>query len=120
MNILLTNDDGPDSPLFTIAVEILSEMGNLEVVVPHAEQSWMGKAMTRYGDLRMEELSICGRQAHSFEGTPADCANFGIYHVCEKKPDLVVSGINVGSNVGLGFVFSSGTVGAGLEANLAG
>ncbi len=120
MDILLTNDDGPDSPLFGIAVERLDECGNLEVVVPATEKSWMGKAMTRYGDLRTAKLSIRGKQVHSFEGTPADCSNFGIFNVFEEKPDLVVSGINVGSNVGLGFVFSSGTVGAGLEANMSG
>jgi 5'-nucleotidase len=54
------------------------------------------------------------------DGTPADCINLGVYHVFQQKPDLVVSGINIGINTGLGFALSSGTIGACLEANIAG
>ncbi|MDA0711022.1 MAG: 5'/3'-nucleotidase SurE [bacterium] len=120
MKILLTNDDSLDSPLFRFAVTHFSNMGEVKVVVPTEEQSWKGKSMTRFGKLVAKPLPGFGCEAFGFTGTPADCANFGIYHVFDTKPDLVVSGVNMGSNVGLSFMISSGTVGAGLEANIAG
>ena len=120
MKILLTNDDSHDSPLLQFAIERFGAMGDLQVVVPKAEQSWKGKAMTRLGALALEEIVLDGTRAYCLDGTPADCANFGIYHLFEDKPDLVISGINMGSNTGLGFAFSSGTIGAALEGNIAG
>ncbi len=120
MKILLTNDDSLDSPLFHLAVDYFSAMGDVVAVVPAEEHSWKGKAMTRFGRLRVEPLDGFACPVFAFSGTPADCANFGIYHMFEQKPDLVISGINMGSNTGLGFMISSGTIGAGLEANLAG
>lgn len=120
MKILLTNDDSLDSPLFHLAVDYFSAMGEVMAVVPAEEQSWKGKAMTRFGRLHAEPLDGFACPVFAFSGTPADCANFGIYHVFGEKPDLVISGVNMGSNVGLGFMISSGTIGAGLEANLAG
>lgn len=120
MKILLTNDDGPDSPFLRIAIRCVRSWGELTVVVPSEEQSWMGKRMTRLGELRRTSVEIEGEEVHCFSGSPADCANFGIYHLFDKKPDFVVSGINIGKNTGLGYVLSSGTVGACLEANIAG
>jgi 5'-nucleotidase len=95
-------------------------MGDLTVMVPREEQSWKGKAMTRFGDLVPEPFSIRGTPACKMNGTPADCANYGVHHLFDGKPDLVVSGINIGVNTGIGFVISSGTVGACFEANIAG
>ncbi|AWT60042.1 MAG: 5'-nucleotidase SurE [Candidatus Moanabacter tarae] len=120
MKILLTNDDGYDSPFLRIAIRCARSWGELTVVVPSNEQSWMGKRMTRQGELRKTLVEIEGEEVHCFSGSPADCVNFGIYHLFEEKPDLVVSGINIGKNTGLGYVLSSGTVGACLEANIAG
>ena len=120
VKILLTNDDGGDSPLFLFAIRVLRPMGDLKVVVPASEQSWTGKSMTRLGRLDLTETSHDGVIVNHLSGTPADCANFGVYHLFDGKPDLVVSGINAGSNIGVSFVFSSGTVGACLEANIAG
>ena len=120
MKILLTNDDGPDSPLFSLAAQRLSRLGDLETIVPKTEQSWTGKSMTRFGHLELSQAQSGDTAVNCLSGTPADCANFGIYHLFEDLPDLVVSGINVGSNIGVAFVFSSGTVGACLEANIAG
>jgi len=121
LKILLTNDDSLDSPLFLFAVDYFQVMGDVKAVVPAEEQSWKGKAMTRFGMRLVERLEGFGCETYSFSGTPADCANFGIYHVFDgSKPDLVISGINMGSNAGLSFTLSSGTVGAALEANIAG
>ena len=120
MEILLTNDDSHDSPLFHFAIEKMREFGNLTVVVPTEEQSWKGKSITRYGDLTPGEISVPGGAAQTLNGTPADCVNYGIYHLFENKPDLVVSGINMGRNTGVSFAYSSGTIGACLEGNIAG
>ena len=117
MEILLTNDDGPDSPLLGLVADDLRERGNLTVVVPKNEQSWTGKSMTRFRELRLERM---GDGAYTVDGTPPDCVNVAVHHLYEARPDLVVSGINVGSNTGIGFAFSSGTVGACLEANIIG
>jgi len=76
--------------------------------------------MTRRGPLHAKSIDINGARAWSVSGTPADCVNLAIYNLLDKRPDIVVSGINVGKNVGVSFIFSSGTVGACLEANIAG
>lgn len=120
MRILLTNDDSHRSPLLEIAIRYLSKLGTLDIVVPSREQSWTAKSMTRFNPLHVHEIELFGRKAFAVDGTPADCVNLGIYNLCAEKPDLVVSGINAGFNKGLGFVLSSGTVGAALEANIAG
>ena len=120
MGILLTNDDGADSPLLEFLHAALTPLGAITIVVPAHEQSWTAKAMTRFDELTLERRRINGVPGYAFDGTPADCANLGMHHLCNADLGLVVSGINLGSNTGLGFVVSSGTVGACFEANLAG
>lgn len=120
MDILLTNDDSHRSPLFEFVTEKLATMGSLRIVVPKEEQSWTGKSITRFRNLYVDEINLFGHSAQCLDGTPADCINWGIYHLYEgRRPDLVVSGINIGLNTGLGFALSSGTIGACLEANIA-
>ncbi len=118
--ILLTNDDSHDSPLFHRAIDALRRLGDLSIAVPATEQSWKGKSMTRYGPVYAQRIVIHGAPAWSITGTPADCVNLALYHLLDAAPDIVVSGINIGKNVGLGFLYASGTVGACLEANIAG
>ena len=118
--ILLTNDDGADSPLFALLIETMTEYADLSIAVPAREQSWQGKSMTRHGDVVVESVEIAGHQAYTIDGTPADCVNIALYNLLDRKPDLVVSGINVGLNAGLSLVWASGTVGACLEGNIAG
>ena len=118
--ILLTNDDSHDSPLFHLAIRVLAGFGDVDIVVPATEQSWKGKSMTRYGALYVDRIDLHGTPAWSVSGTPADCVNLAIYNLLPEKPHLVVSGINIGKNVGLGFTLASGTIGACLEANIAG
>jgi 5'-nucleotidase len=120
MNFLLTNDDSHVSPLFEFAIANLQALGHVTIAVPKEEQSWTGKAISRFRYLYLDTIALHEGQAHCVDGTPADCINLGIYHVMPHKPDLVVSGINMGRNVGLGFVMSSGTIGACFEANIAG
>lgn len=120
MQILLTNDDSYRSQLFQLLFESLEGWGSLLPVVTAHEQSWTSKSITRFGTVDVQPLEICGRHGFSVAGTPADCVNLGAYTLLPTKPDLVVSGINAGINAGRGFLFSSGTVGACLEANIAG
>ena len=119
MRILLTNDDSHDSPLFLLAIQVLKDLGELTIVVPGQEQSWKGKSMTRFGELYVDRIDLHGTPAWSVSGTPADCVNIGIYNLMDEPPDIVVSGINIGINTGLGFFMASGTLGACFEANIA-
>ena len=120
MKVLLTNDDSHSSLLLHFIIAYLKDKVDLTVVVPEVEQSWQGKAITRYADLERRNTEIDGYPITTITGSPADCTNIGIHHICDTPPDLVISGINLGRNTGLGFVLSSGTVGACLEANVAG
>jgi len=119
-HLLLTNDDGADSPLFELLIETMADYADLSIAVPAREQSWKGKSMTRHGDISVVTREIAGHSAYEIDGTPADCVNIALYNLLEHKPDLVVSGINVGLNAGLSLVWASGTVGACLEGNVAG
>lgn len=120
MRVLVVNDDGVDSPLLRFLVEELTSFVSVVVVAPAEEQSWKGKAITRYGKIQAVKSDLFDVPAWSATGLPADCTNLGIYNLCQGKVDLVISGINLGHNQGGSFLFSSGTVGAALEANIAG
>lgn len=120
MNILLTNDDNYESPFLMFLVRKLKTMGNLVICVPSEERSCTGKGMTITRPIAINEALIAGHPGYTLSGLPADCANIGIYHLFEGgKPDVLISGINVGLNSGLSFMLSSGTVGACFEANIA-
>ncbi len=118
--LLVTNDDGIDSPTLLPLAAALAELGTVRVVVPHRERSWIGKAISRFDRVRVERTARAGVAMHAVHGTPADCVSLGVHALFEDPPDLVVSGINLGLNYGTAFVFSSGTVGAAFEAALAG
>lgn len=120
MRILITNDDSHRSPLLRLAVNYFSQFGEVSIVVPLHEQSWTGKCVSRFEPVHVQEIELFGRRAFTVSGRPADCVSLGVFNIFDAPPDLVVSGINAGFNMGLGFVLSSGTVGACLEANLAG
>ena len=119
--VLVTNDDGPDSPALLPLLRGLSAAMRVRALVPSREYSWSGKTLTRQGTVRVEEKARTdGYVLSTLTGSPADCANLGIHHLDESKPSMVVSGVNMGSNAGLSFMLSSGTVGAAIEAALGG
>ena len=120
MKILVTNDDSHDSPLFEMLLDEIQALGDVTIAVPAEEQSWTGKCISRFGQLSLEKKNIADHEAYCIGGSPADCANLAIYNLFDEKPDLVISGINIGFNCGTSYVFSSGTVGACFEANIAG
>ncbi|MHC4251798.1 MAG: 5'/3'-nucleotidase SurE [Planctomycetota bacterium] len=115
--ILLTNDDGWDSPGLAALAEVLQGVGELLVVAPREERSAIGHAITLNGTLEAEAVRFDGAaEAYAVDGTPADCAKLAIRALfADAPPAICVSGVNRGPNVGVN-VFYSGTVGAALEA----
>jgi 5'-nucleotidase len=118
--ILLTNDDGIDSPALVPFARALSDLGTVRVVVPDRERSWVGKAITRSDPIRVEKVDFDGGEAWTCTGYPADAVQIGIHGLFDEPPSLVVSGINVGYNHGAAFLMSSGTIGAAVEGWVSG
>jgi 5'-nucleotidase len=118
--ILVTNDDGIDSPTLVPLVRALQPLGDVRVVVPATERSWVAKAISRFDVVDVYDTERDGLPMRAVRGTPADCVSLGVHTLEPTRPDLVVSGINVGLNYGLAFVLSSGTVGGAIEAWIAG
>jgi 5'-nucleotidase len=117
--ILLTNDDGIDSPGLWAAAEALSALGYVWVAAPRDQASSTGRSMpiTSDGRIVVKQMTVNGQEwrVHAVGGTPAQTVLHGIFEIVGAKPDLVVSGINYGLNLGTG-VTISGTVGAAMEA----
>jgi len=114
--ILVTNDDGYRSEGLAALAAALRPLGDVTVVAPTTEKSAIGHALTLRQPLRLEQID-----AHTFavDGTPTDCVNIAITHVLKGMPDLVVSGINKGWNLGDDVTYS-GTVAGALEGALLG
>jgi 5'-nucleotidase len=115
-NILITNDDGIESPGLSALHEALAGLGRVIVVAPNRERSATSHCITLNYPLHVEER---GEDRYAVEGTPADCVIMASIKVLQEKPDLVVSGVNRGLNVGDDICYS-GTVGAATEALLQG
>lgn len=117
--ILLTNDDGIESPGLWAAAEALSEIGYVWVAAPRDQASSTGRSLplTSDGRISIQQLTIHGQEwtVHAVGGTPAQTVQHAILEIIGKNPDLVVSGINYGLNLGTA-VTISGTVGAAMEA----
>jgi 5'-nucleotidase len=118
--VLVTNDDGIDSPALVPLIRALEPLAPVRAVVPSSERSWISKAISRWDEIRVERVERQGIEIYSLDGFPADCTNLGVHSLFEEPPDMVVSGINIGLNSGLGFFLSSGTVGAATEGWIAG
>ena len=123
--ILITNDDGIDSPGLAALVAALDPLGELLIVAPRVQQTSMGRASSQQGDIdgRLFARDISNGQhswpAFAANATPALAVQHGVQELAPRPVDLVVSGINYGENVGAG-VTISGTVGAALEAAIFG
>ena len=117
--VLVTNDDGYISSGYLPLLQILSKTYHVIPVAPRVKKSWIGKAVTAYHDLEIQTITYEGFDIHTLNGTPADCVQIGCYHLLDSFPDYVISGINLGTNIGIARLLSSGTVGAAMEAALA-
>jgi len=114
--ILVTNDDGVHSEGIKALAEALAQLGDVTVVAPMQEASAIGHALTLRRPLRIESIAP---KTFGVDGTPTDCVNLAISHVLGRKPDLIVSGINKGWNLGDDVTYS-GTVSGALEGALLG
>ncbi len=114
--ILLTNDDGIDAPGLKALEEKLGSLGELTVVAPDREMSATSQSISLHSPLRAQALDA---RHYAVTGTPADAVILALHSLLPQKPDLVVSGINQGGNMGENVVYS-GTVAAAVEATLHG
>ena len=118
-HILLTNDDGIRSPGLWAAASELSKIGYVTVAAPREQSTGMGRSLpsTSDGVIKKEQVQVNGQEwtVYAVGGSPAQAVLHAVLEIVPHKPDLVVSGINYGENVGLGITIS-GTVGAAMEA----
>jgi len=120
MHILLTNDDGIYSDGIRALYNSLKEVGDVSIVAPDTERSAVGHAITLSDPLRVKEVKRGGKFfGYATTGTPADCVKLAIRSLLKKKPDLIVSGINLGPNVGYSVLYS-GTVSGAMEGAILG
>ena len=117
MRILVSNDDGVYSPGIAALASVAAEFGDVRVVAPDVEQSSMGHAITASRPLAYRPVRLGGIEAYRVNGTPADCVALGAYHW--DRVDVVLSGVNLGLNLG-NSIWHSGTLAAAKQAALLG
>ena len=118
--ILISNDDSVSAPGLHFLVDCVKDMGDVWVVAPAEPKSGQSSSLTFNSPLRIEEHQGYGN-AHLFSvsGTPVDCIKLAMHHIVPRRPDLVLAGINHGSNSGNSVIYS-GTMGAVFEGCMAG
>jgi len=114
LKILVTNDDGIDSKGILFLAKALGELGDVHVVAPDREQSAIAHSLTLHRPLRVERVR---KNFFAVDGTPADCVHLGVHILLPERPQLIVSGINKGGNLGDDITYS-GTVSAAFEGTL--
>lgn len=118
--ILVTNDDGITAPGIKVLAYLMKELGNVTIVAPDSPQSGMGHAITIAKPLRLDKVDLFeGIECYQSSGTPVDCVKLAVNKVLHKKPDLLVSGINHGSNSSINVIYS-GTMSAAVEGAIEG
>ncbi|MFT4523522.1 MAG: 5'-nucleotidase [Bacteroidia bacterium] len=119
--ILISNDDGITAPGIKALVECMKQLGEVVVVAPDSPQSGMGHAITINKPLRLDKSDYFGPEvlAYQCSGTPADCVKLAVDKVLSRRPDLLVSGINHGSNSSINVIYS-GTMSAAMEGAIEG
>lgn len=120
MNLLLTNDDGIFAEGLWALFDRFSKKHHVWIFAPDRERSGVGHGITLDNPLRAEKIDLNGRgQGIAVNGTPVDCVKLAVIQILESRPDMVISGINPGANVGVNLNYS-GTVAAAKEAALYG
>jgi 5'-nucleotidase len=112
--ILITNDDGIEAKGIVSLTEAVAQLGKIVVAAPVDSQSGMSQAITVKHPLRIKKSHLNGIERYGINGTPTDCVKLAINQLLPRKPDLLVSGINHGSNSSTSVLYS-GTLGAALE-----
>jgi len=117
MRILIANDDGIYSPGIVALAEVAAKFGEVRIVAPDVEQSSAGHSITAWRPLSYKRTPIKGFEAYRVNGTPADCVGIGVHNW--ENVDVVLSGINFGTNLGHA-IWHSGTVAAAKQETLLG
>ncbi|MDP0501687.1 MAG: 5'/3'-nucleotidase SurE [Verrucomicrobiota bacterium JB022] len=112
---LVTNDDGVHSIFFQLLLEALTPHFRVVIAAPAQEQSWIGRAFSRRRSVEAEEVQFGEAKGWAIDGTPTDCVNIALGHLLPEKPDVVVSGINIGYNTSMPLILSSGTLAGAIE-----
>ena len=114
--LLIVNDDGITSPFLPHFARAMAGFADVAVVVPSREQSWIGRAFSRHCEVVVNRNESLGFECYEVGGTPSDCVNIALSHLFSgARPDAVVSGINIGQNVAMPLLWSSGTFSAAVE-----
>ncbi len=120
MNILVSNDDGIHAPGIAALYGAIHDLGEVHVAAPAAEQSAVGHAITLSNPIKARRVDVGGAfSGHAIGGTPADCVKLAVCSLLPCRPDLLVSGINLGQNAGISVIYS-GTVSAATEGTILG
>ena len=118
--ILIVNDDGIHSPGIQALADAMVKIGNVTIIAPDKEQSGKSHSITLNDPIRLKSVNLKkGLKGWSLTGTPVDCAKVAIQTLFNKKPDLVISGINLGANLGKNLIYS-GTISAAYEGTVIG
>jgi len=126
-SILITNDDGIHSTGLHAACESVCDLGKVTIVAPSVQKSGVGRGISVLQPIRVSKVQIATLSdnnkikgadvcAYSVDGTPTDAVIVGLYGIMAKKPDLLLSGFNIGENLSTESVTTSGTIGAAMEA----
>lgn len=114
MKILITNDDGINHPGIIALYNAVKDLGDITVVAPNIERSAASHAISLQHPIQLEQILFNGQMGYACSGTPVDCVKLGIHELFNEKPDLILSGINKGSNTSQNILYS-GTVSAAVE-----
>lgn len=116
MKILVTNDDGIDAEGLWALTRVLDDLGEVYIAAPDRQRSAVGLCITLEHPLRVKQID---ERAFSIDGMPADCVTLAIHQLMDSPPDLIISGINQGQNLGYD-IYHSGTVGAAIVGTMFG
>ena len=117
MKALISNDDGITASGILACKNAVEDLCETYVVAPETQQSGIGHALTLYVPLRMNEHTLKdGSAGYGVSGTPTDAVTLALFEIMDEKPDIMISGINTGFNIGKSELTTSGTLGAAIEA----
>lgn len=117
MKALISNDDGVTASGIFAAKKAIENLCDTYIVAPETQQSGIGHALTLFEPLRVNEYTLKdGSIGYGVSGTPTDAVTLGLFEILDEKPDIMISGINTGFNLGQAELTTSGTLGAAIEA----
>lgn len=117
MKALISNDDGITASGILACKKAIEDLCETYVIAPETQQSGIGHALTLYDPLRINEYTLKdGSKGLGVEGTPTDAVTLALFEIMDEKPDIMISGINTGFNIGKAELTTSGTLGAAIES----